>query len=308
MSFFSWPYPPPPTEQITSVAILGDRFTINHKVQHIRGFTDFAGLDIFRRTGSISPLALQMQAVHRDFVSLSVPVLTPRTLLMKNKGSLFDLDPREMPDFLDVLERHNDAMTKANFLPLYVLLADCAANGMDLAYQQDFVGKCCERLRNHICLVELVNEYDNGPQQVDPLKFTKPDGVCISRGSPSSNGALIPWPPWDWVATRARRDGKWLQTISDSAYSFRAGDWGGPGGSQVTCPSFDTEPRGAGDLDGVRYTSTKLSFQLAVESALWNGAALFHLEAGLTSSLMSPSQLNQAITFWRGMFAVPEVP
>lgn len=305
MSFYTWPYPPPPSDPLTSVGIAGDRFTINGRLQHIRGFTDFAGLDVFRRTGQLSPLALQMQAVHRDFVSQSVPVLTPRILLMKNAGSLFDLDPRAMPDFFDVLDRHAAAMNQTNFLPLYVLLADCAVNGMSLGYQQDFVGRASDRLRNHLCLVELVNEYENGPQQVNPLAFDKPAGVIIARGSPAE--ALIPFPVWDWVATRARRDAKWLQTISDSAYSYRAGDWGGPPVA-LTCPVFDTEPRGAGATEGKRYTSTADAFALGLESALWNHAAVFHSECGLTSRVLTPGQLNQAITFFRGMLAVPETP
>jgi hypothetical protein len=305
VTFTAWPYPPPPDDPLHSVGITGDRFTINGRLQHVRGFTDFAGFDVFRRTGQISPLALQLQQVHHDFVSLSVPALTPRILLMKNAGSLFDLDPRTLPNFFDVLDRHAAAMTAARFLPLYVLLADCAANGMNLGYQQEFVGRACEVLKNHLCLVELVNEYDNGPQQVNPLAFDKPAGVIISRGSPAE--ALIPFPVWDWVATRARRDAKWLQTIADSAYAFRAGDWGGPP-VPLTCPVFDTEPRGAGETDGKRYTSTTDAFALGCDSALWNHAAVLHTEAGTTSSLLGPNQLNVAICFYRGMLAVPEIP
>jgi hypothetical protein len=306
MSFTAWPYPAPSTDAVTSVGVQGDRFTVNGKIQNLRGFTDFAGLDVYRRTGALSPLAQQMQQLHHDFVSLSVPALTPRILLMKNGGSLFGLDPRTMPDFFDVLPRHADAMQAAKFVPLYVLLADCFVNGMSLGYQQDFVGRAADRLRGRPVLVELVNEYDNGPQHVDPLAFTKPDGLVISRGSPAESGP-IPWPAWDFITIRSRRDAKWLQTISDSAYSFRAGDWGGQP-VPITCPVFDSEPRGAGTSDPKRYTSTEEAFRLGLESAAWNHAGVFHCDAGLTSSLLPPVELNAAICFFRGMLAVPETP
>jgi len=306
VSFYAWPYPPPPEEQIVDVGILGDRFTINGKIQHIRGFTDFAGLDIFRRTGTLSPLALQMQQVHHDFVSLSKPVLTPRILLMKNKGSLFDLDPREIPDYFSKLDHHAMLMTQQNFLPLYVLLADCAANGMSLGYQQQFVGQACDVLRHHVCLVELVNEYNNGPQQVDPLAFAKPHGVCISRGSPTDGGAF-PWPGWDWSAPHTRRDDKWLTAVAKDAWSYRAGLW--PGNEAVTHPILPTEDRGAGDVEsGSRYTSTRDAFDLGAMHAMWYHGGVFHSEAGLRSQVLSPGQLNCAICYWRGMFAIPEVP
>lgn len=305
MSFFSWPYPPPPDDAVTSVGVSGDRFTVNGRIQHIRGFTDFAGFDVFRRTGQLSPLALQMQQAHHDFVSLSVPALSPRILLMKNKGSLFDLDPRTMPNFFEVLDTHARLMTASRLIPIYVLLADCAANGMNVHYQQDFIARACDVLQHHICLVELVNEFDNGPQQVQPLLFAKPPGVCISRGSPSEAGAF-PWPGWDWSAARGRRDTKWLTAIAKDSWSYRSGNW--PGAAPVTHPVMDTEPRGAGDRDGNRYTSTADAFALGAMSALWYHSGVFHSDCGLTSLPLSPIQLNCAITWMRGMMAIPEVP
>lgn len=311
MSFYAWPYPPPIDDAITSVGVQGDRFLINGRIQHVRGFTDFAGLNVFIRSNGtqLSPLALQMQQVHHDFVSLSVPALSPRILLMKNGGSLFDLDPRTIPDFIPRLDAHATAMNANRFIPIYVLLADCAANGMDLSYQQSFVAQACAVLRNHVCLVELVNEYNNGPQQVDPMAFDKPGGVLISRGSPAEDGK-IPWPGWDWSAGRQRRDSKWLQTIGDSKYSYVNGDWGGPPNSQVTHPVFDSEPKGAGEpgTEPKRYTTTAEGHALGALSAEWWHAGVFHSEAGLTSSLLPTYQLNAAICFYRGMMAIPEIP
>jgi hypothetical protein len=305
---------------MTSVGITGDRFLINGRIQHLRGFTDFAGFDYFRRYGSVSPLALHMQELHHDFVSLTVPALSPRILLMKHKDSLFDLDPRQMPDFYPKLAQHAETMLAtrttfqtgqiaASLLPIYVLLADCAALGMSLAYQQDHVGQACEVLRHYPVLVELVNEYNNGPQQVDPLAFSKPPGVLISRGSPAEGGQ-IPWPGWDWSASRERRDSKWLQTIGDSKYSYVNGDWGGPPNSQVTHPVLDTEPRGAGEpgMEPKRYVSTADGHALGVLSAEWWHAGVYHSEAGLTSSRLPWFQLNSAITFFRGMMGIPEIP
>lgn len=309
MSFTAWPYPAPSTDPITSVGVSGDRFTINGQIQNIRGFTDFAGLKVFLDTGAVSPLALQMQAVHHDFVSLSVPALTPRILLMKNGGSLFDLDPRTVPDFFGKLEACAHALHTINLLPMWVLLADCRANGMSQQYQWDFVGQACETLRR--CppsLVSLVNEYNNDPQMVDPLAFEKPAGLVISRGSPAEEGPP-PTPVWDWAECRLRRDVKWLQTIGDSAYSFRAGDWGGPN-IPINCPMMDSEPRGADDgQESKRYTSSQDAFALGLLHAQWFKAAVFHSTNGLTSipfAQPSPS-LNSSITFLRGCLAVPEM-
>lgn len=308
MSFTAWPYPAPSTDPITSVGVAGDRFTINGTIHNIRGFTDFAGFKVFIDTGAVSPLAVQMQAIHHDFVSLSVPALTPRILLMKNGGSLFDLDPRTVPDFFGKLEACAAALHKLNILPLWVLLADCHDNGMSLDYQQAFVGQAAETLRRcPPCLVELVNEYNNGPQTVDPSQFTKPTGLIVSRGSPAEGGET-PTPVWDWAACRLRRDGKWLQTIGDSAYSYRAGDWGGPN-IPISCPMMDTEPRGADDgQESKRYSSSQDAFALGLLHSLWFKAAVFHSTKGLTSTPFdqpSPA-LNCAITFYRGCLAVPE--
>lgn len=299
MSFFSWPYPPPPDDPITSVGTAAARFLINGRLQHIRGFTDFASLDIFRRTGALSPLALQMQTLHHDFVSLSVPALTPRILLMKNKGSLFDLDPREIPDYFSKLDQHVSLLNQQRFIPMYVLLADCAASGMSLGYQQDFVGRACDVLRNHICLVSLVNEYNNGPQQVDPLAFDKPAGVCIARGSGTPD-APIPEPQWDWCDIHVRRDGKWLADIGNAAYTIHQ-ERGYPG------PIINSEPRKAGPGAGM-YTSTTDSHALGALEAVWFRASIFHSVAGLTSAVMPDDQRNQAITHQRGIMAIPEVP
>src|SRR5207237_1574987 len=108
------------------------------------------------------------------------------------------------------------------------------------------VARACEVLRKHVCLVELVNEYNAGDQMVDPLAFEKPPGVIISRGSPGEAGPIV-WPPWDWTAIRGRRDEKWIQTISDSAYAFRHGDWSDEHkGEIITHPIWDTEYQGHG--------------------------------------------------------------
>lgn len=306
MSFTSWPYPDLPTDPVVSVGIRGNAFTINGRVQHLRGFTDFAGLDVFRRTGAISPLATQMQTIHRDFVSLAVPALTPRVLLMKNKGSHFDLDPREIADYFDQLSRHADAMQAARFVPLYVFLADCAAFGMSVGYQQEFVGRARDRLAGRPVLGELANEYNNGPQQVDPSLFSKPDGILMSRGSPGEAGPIA-WPPWDFITTRYRRDPKWLQTISDSAYAYRHADSDGPAaGMRVPIPFFDSEPRGAGWRVG-RYTDPSEAFALGIESALWNKAGIFHSDGCITSQVLPDDERNCAICFQRGMMAATEL-
>lgn len=309
MPFTAWPYPAPSTDVITSVGVSGDRFTINGKITNIRGYTSFAELDVFRRTGQVSPLTLQMQATHRDFVSTSVPALSPRILLMKNRGSLFDLDPREIPDFFGHLERCANALHAINTLPMWVLLADCAVNGMSEQYQQDFVGQACEVLRR--CppsLPSLVNEYNNGPQNVNPLAFAQPAGLVISRGSPADQGPP-PTPVWDWAECRLRRDAKWLETIGDSAYSFRAGDWGGPN-IQIVCPMMDSEPRGCDDgQEEKRYSSPQDAFMLGLLESAWFRAAVLHSTRGLTSEAFdhaSPAH-DCAITFWRGCYAVPEI-
>jgi hypothetical protein len=319
MSFFSWPYPPPPDDAVSSIDIDGAHFRINGQRQHIRAFTDFHGLSYYLHNGGrLSPHALQQQTIHRDFVSYSpktgdplglpgVPALTPRILLMCSWGDV--LDPRLEASFLNRLDAHAAAMNAQRFIPLYVFLACTRILGMSLDWQQGFVRDVAAVLKNHVCLCELVNEYEAGDQQVNPYAFDKPDGVVISRGSPGGVGIPV-WPGWDWTAIRSRRDEKWLQTIGDSAYAFRHGDWSPTWpGVVVRHPIGDTEPRGAGAVASEkRYTDTWQAFQLGQESAAWFGFGCYHNEAGLDSRELAPdAEVNTAVTFWRGMMSVPEV-
>lgn len=320
MSYYSWPYPPPPDDPVASIAIEGTHYLINGRRQHVRAFTDFGGLIHFaHHGGELSPHALQHQTLHRDFVSYSprlddplglpgVPALSPRVLLMRSWGD--PMDPRTEPGFLNKLDAHAAAMNRQRFIPLYVYLACTRILGMPLSWQQGFVRDVAAVLRNHVCLGELVNEYDAGDQQVDPYAFDQPPGVIISRGSPGESGPVV-WPGWDWTATRLRRDAKWLQTISDSAYAFRHGDWTDEPGKQgvvLTHPVWDTEPKGHGPAgtEPKRNTDTWLSFRLGQQAAAEDSAAAFHSEAGNLSTQMSPEEYNCAICFWRGVASVPE--
>lgn len=322
MSFTSWPYPSPPDDAVVSLDIEGAHFRINGRRQHIRSFTDFESvIQFMHKGGQISPLALQMQTIHRDFVSYSpklddplglpgVPAFSPRILLMRSWGD--PLDPRTEPDFFYKLDAHAAAMNKQRFIPHYVYLACTAVFGMRTDWQRGFVQDVAAVLKNHVCLSELVNEYDAGDQQVDVMAFDKPAGVVISRGSPGEGGNIV-WPGWDWTAIRSRRDEKWLQTISDSAFAFRqAGDWDirrFPGKTVIYHPIGDSEPKGAGPAgtEPKRYTDTWSAYQHGQESASWFGFFCYHSVAGLTSATLSPEEVNTAICTWRGVMSVPEV-
>ena len=59
MSFYSWPYPPPPDDDVKSIGVDGEWFVINGRKQSVRGFTDFRGFMDYARRGTISPLALR---------------------------------------------------------------------------------------------------------------------------------------------------------------------------------------------------------------------------------------------------------
>lgn len=328
MSFYSWPYPPPPDDAVTSIRTGGEFFLINGRRQHVRGFTDFRNFLQFAKHGTISPLALQMQRIHRDFVSYretqagvdleatmpGVPAMSPVTLLMNPWGETEDLgvdsfDPRTFPDYFAKLDQHATLMNAHRFIPIYIVLAFTKIFGMDVSYQRQFLAQACNVLKRHTCLVDLVLEWNTGDSATDPMDFTKPAGVCISRGSAGESGPLV-YPYWDWGSVHPRRDNKWLQTIADSGYSYRHDNsWDDGNRPAVTVPIIMSEPKGFGEPgDSGRSSDTHDSFVQGLDMATWFKSAVFHSEAGTRSQVLPTYQQNCAITFWRGVYAVPEVP
>lgn len=328
MSFYSWPYPPPPDDDIKSLRTEGEFFIINGRKQHLRGFTDFRNFMLFAKYGIVSPLALQMQAIHRDFVSYKdtpagvdrdvtmpgVPALSPVTLLMNPWGVTEELnvdsfDPRTFPGYLEKLDQHATLMTKNRFIPTYIILSFTKIFGMASGYQKSFVAQVAEVLSKHICLVDLVLEWNTGDSATDPMDFDKPKGVIISRGSAGEKGDF-PYPVWDWCSTHLRRDEKWLQTIADSGYSYRQnGGWGDGSKPAITVPIVSSEHKGFGEPgDEGRSSNTTESFMQGLMSSVWFKSAVFHSEAGTRSQILPTYQQNCAITFLRGCYAVPEVP
>lgn len=327
MSFFSWPYPPPPDDPVVSVGTRGKWFLINNRPQHLRAFTDFRSFTIFAKHGVLSPLAMQMQQIHRDFVAYQptplsidrdatmpgVPAMSPVVLLMNPWGETEDLnvdsfDPRTFPDYFTKLDQWLTLMNAHRFIPICNLLSFTKIFGMDTAYQRQFVTQACEVLSRHVCLVDLVLEWDAGDSATDPMDFDKPANVIISRGS-SGGGVDMPYPYWDWCSVHPRRDDKWLQTIADSGYAYRHdGAWGDGKKPAIPVPILMSEQEGFGEPgDNGRSFSTSDAFKQAVDNALWGCSSSFHSEAGTRSQVLGTVSQNCAITSWRGVYAVPEV-
>lgn len=328
MSFYSWPYPPPPDDDIISLGIDGEFLLINGRKQHIRAFTDFRNFMLFARHGIISPLAIQMQKIHRDFVSYKetpagtdryatmpgVPAMSPITVLMNPWGETEDLgvdsfDPRTFPDYFSKLDQHAALMNQHRFIPIYIVLAWTRIFGMDTNYQKQFLSQVASILSKHICLVSLVLEWNTGDSATDPLDFDKPSGVIISRGSGGEASDPIQ-PGWDWGEVHPRRDDKWLQTIADSGYSYRRDNaWGAGNKPALTYPIINTEPKGFGEPgDSGRSSSTDESFGQALDYTRWFRSYAFHSESGTRSQELGVFAENCAITGWRAAYAVREIP
>lgn len=317
MSFYAWPYPPPPdAPPVTSITTEGDHFLINGKRQHIRGFTDFRGFMLWARHGSMSPLALQMKQTHHDFVSLSTPALTPVVTLMNPWGETEELgvdsfDPRNDPEFFNKLDSYLAAMNNQGFIPFVIVFAWTRLfAGMDLAWKRQFLKDSCAVISRHVALVSLVLEYNTGDSDINPLDFDMPPGVIISRGSAGEDGDPVQ-PMWMFGEVHPTRGDKWLQHIADSGYSFRRDNaWGDGNKPAITIPIVNSEPNGFGEIGDGRETNPRDSFTQAVDDALWFGSHFFHCEAGTRSQAMphAQTQHNSAILAWRGVQAVPEVP
>lgn len=318
MSFYNWPYKPPPDApgNIQSVSIEGDHFLINGQRQHIRGFTDFRGFMLYARHGTHSPLALQMMQTHYDFVALSRPALSPVVTLMNPWGETEDLgldsfDPRTFPDYFGKLDAYLADMNQKGFIPFVILLAWTRLfDGMDTAWQKQFVNDACAVISKHVALVSLVLEYDTGDSATNPLDFDKPAGVIISRGSGGENAEPIQ-PGWDFGEVHPTRGDKWLQHIADSGYSFRRDNgWGDGKQLALTYPIINSEPNGFGQPEDGRETSSRDAFAQAADDALWFGSHFFHCESGTRSRAMLDAQTehNCAICSWRGVFSSPENP
>lgn len=206
-------------------------------------------------------------------------------------GRIGRLIPREHPDYYAQIPAFLDA---CSLYGLYVEFtaftgpyeAMFANDDEKVAHWDQLCAACATRTN---VLLELVNEYDNGPNLGLPYdRLQKPAGVLSSHGSGSQDSPPKE-PFWDYATWRAAA-GEWQRKIGHGADEF--------GGA---FPVITNETP--------RYPDNEQSLTHAYDGAA--GAALlcagscFHSVHGKDSTLWTGLELDAAVAWTAGATSVP---
>lgn len=201
------------------------------------------------------------------------------------------LIPREHPDYY---ARIPDFLDACSFYGLYVEFTAFTgpydqALPLDIdkiRHWEQLCAACRERTN---VLLELVNEYDNGPNLGLPYeRLLKPAGVLSSHGSGAQDSMPLQ-PFWDYATWRAAAN-EWQRKIGHGADEI-GGDL--PVITNETPRYPDNEQSLAHAFDG------------AAGAALLCAGSCFHSVSGKSSVLWTGIELDAAIMWAKGARSVP---
>lgn len=236
----------------------------------------YAGADVYRVTGTMANVPAQV--------------------------GLRALRPENYSTYWDSLDAFADRLASKGKRFEFTALCDMRTMGLDFDWQQRFVSQAAEVLKSKTnVLFELANEPEHATNQVDYSRFTKPDGLCCSRGS-SLGGEPCPVPPWTYSTIHTPRSGAPIYTDVPPIYMITGYTNQGEQYPGVNGPCIINEPIGAAEENkpGSRSNDPDLFRRIARMSSAWSGM-MFHCTDAVFSRPLGPVQERCRAAFFEGM-------
>lgn len=270
----------------------GYRLRANGKPAVWAMMTGFCDYKLFL-DGGVGAIAPQLQQA-RDLGCQGRRVLGMMayvtTFLPQSYGSRFY---DALPDFANVLASYGQRLHFDVFADAQVVMPN---RDQQLAHW----ARTCDKLRPiESVVIGAGNEWPKNGFDPDSLPYP---GVLSSQGSTTSDAAP-PMPGWGIRCWHGRRDYPKVYMSADDMIYVALGIREGQGQYAPVGPAVHDEPIGFAEVDipGRRSTDPRLAEAMALTGMAFGAGATFHVESGIFSRLLGPTESRCAQAFFAAL-------